>query len=92
MENIRFYDKEWEGRQLLDLIIEEFGDKNMRSYSMHITTKLRGKEVLLITGSMFSLFRDVGADILKSAIVSASLIVDTKHLYVNIDLEREGEE
>lgn len=92
MENIRFYDKEWKERQLLDLIIEEFGDKNMRSYLMHITTKLRGKEVLLVTGSMFSLFRDVGSDILKSAIVSASLIVDTKLLYVSIDLEREGEE
>lgn len=59
MELIKFYDKEWKGRQLLDLIIEEFVDKNMRRYSMHITTKLRGKEVLLITGSMFSLYRDI---------------------------------
>lgn len=92
MELIKCYNKEWKDRQLLVLIIEEFVDKNLRSYSMHITTKLRGKEVLLVTGSMSSLFRDVGADILKSAIVRASLIVDLKHLYVSLDLEREGEE
>lgn len=92
MENIKFYDKEWKDRQLLDLIIEEFADKDMRSYSMHVTTKLRGKDVLLASGVLFSLFRDLGADILKSAIVSATLMQDSKTLYVAIDLEREGEE
>ena len=59
---------------------------------MHIITKLRGKEVLLASGDIFSLFRDLGADILKSAIVSATLIEDSKTLYVTLDLERDGEE
>lgn len=89
---IRFYKKEWEGRQLLDLIIEEFTDKDTKSYSLYIIGKLRGKEVLLASGSLFNLYRDLGADILKSALVNATLIIDDKTLYVTIDLEKEGKE
>ena len=89
MENIKFYNAEWKNKQLIDLIIEEFTGKE-RSYSMHIT-KLRGKDILLASGNLYSLYRDLGADILKSAIVSASLILDTKSLFVSLDLEKEGE-